>query len=342
MCIINLQKNRLIHTRFIGISNCPRHASNSTGRIGMIENRNIRKPVLIMLAILIAVQILAIAITPPINEVFENGNASRPLGNNSSPGISFDILIFLFVILVYTVIMIQAVRLKNARLLNGLILLSMGICICYVLIINLMEMAGADMAPLIALIATVAILLLMKTYPKWYIIDLICILVCAGIGTIYGISMNIPTAIFFLIVMAVYDIISVYKTRHMELLAQAMVSIKAPLIFVLPGLSNRSAGKNNNSAQSGEGKMNYPLFLGLGDAIIPTMLVVSAYNPTSLYYMGPIPALGAMIGTYVGFIILMTALSDRMHAGLPFLNGGAIIGYLLAYIISGSGFSLLR
>jgi presenilin-like A22 family membrane protease len=134
--------------------------------------------------------------------------------------------------------------------------------------------------------------------------------------------------------MAVYDIISVYKTRHMELLAQAMVSIKAPLIFVLPRLSNRSAGKNNHSAQSGEGKMAHPLFLGLGDAIIPTMLVVSAYNPNSVSYMGPLPALGAMIGTYIGFIILMTALSDRMHAGLPFLNGGAIIGYLLACTIS--------
>ena len=151
--------------------------------------------------------------------------------------------------------------------------------------------------------------------------------------------MNIPTAIFFLIVMAVYDIISVYKTGHMELLAQAMVSIKAPLIFVLPSPGNCSSGENNDSAQSGEGKMVHPLFLGLGDAIIPTMLVVSAYSPNSASFMGPLPALGAMIGTYVGFIILMTALSDRMHAGLPFLNGGAIIGYLLACIISGSGFS---
>ena len=300
----------------------------------MLDNRNIHKPVLIMLAILVAVQLLAIAITPQINDVFESGNIPKPLESASSADINPDIIIFLFIIMTYTVLLILAVRSKNARLLNGLILLSMGICICYVLMISLMEMPGVEMAPLIALIATVATLLLMKKYPKWYIIDLICILVCAGIGTIYGLSMNIPTAIFFLIIMAVYDIISVYKTRHMELLAQAMIRIKAPLIFVMPRPGNRNAGKDNNSAQSGEGKMVHPLFLGLGDAIIPTMLVVSAYNPNSASFMGPLPALGAMIGTYVGFIILMTALSDRMHAGLPFLNGGAIIGYLLARIIS--------
>lgn len=314
-------------------------ANNSTGCTDMIENRNICKPILIMLAILIAVQLLAIAITPPINDVFENGNISKPLENMSQSGFDPDIFVFLFVIMIYTVLMILAIRSKNARLLNGLILLSMGICICYVLIISLWEMRYVANTPLIALISTGAILLLMKTYPKWYIIDLICILICAGIGTIYGLSMNIPTAIFFLIVMAVYDIISVYKTRHMELLAQAMVSIKAPLIFVLPRFGNRSAGKDNDSTQSGEGRMAHPFFLGLGDAIIPTMLVVSAYNPNSASFIGPLPALGAMIGTYVGFIILMTALSNRMHAGLPFLNGGAIIGYLLAYIISGGGFS---
>jgi presenilin-like A22 family membrane protease len=76
--------------------------------------------------------------------------------------------------------------------------------------------------------------------------------------------------------------------------------------------------------------------LGLGDVIIPTILVISAYlQPLN---SGPsitaFPVLGTMLGTYLGFIILMTALSDRMHAGLPFLNGGAILGFFLGCILS--------
>jgi presenilin-like A22 family membrane protease len=292
-----------------------------------------------MLVILIAVQLLAIAITQPIKEGIDSGETPQPLNNPSSSDISNDIIIFVIVIMTYTALLILTIKSRNAWLLNGLILLSMGICIFYVLMIYLLEMLGVASTPLNALITTVAILLLMKTYPRWYVIDMICILICAGISTIYGLSMNIHTAIFFLIVMAVYDVISVYKTRHMELLAQAMIKIKAPLIFVLPRTKSKShsPGKHNDSAQSDDGKMAQPFFLGLGDAIIPTMLVVSAYNPNSGSFMGPLPVLGAMLGTYLGFIILMTALSDRMHAGLPFLNGGAILGYLLGCILSGSG-----
>ncbi len=287
-----------------------------------------------MLVILIAVQLIAIAITQPIKESFERGDVPPPISEStSSTEISNDIIIFMIVIMAYTALLILAAKLKNPWLLNGLILLSMGICIDYVLMIYLPEinyLPETANTPLIALISTFALLLLMKMYPRWYVIDLICIMICAGISTIYGINMNIYTAIFLLIIMAIYDIISVYKTRHMEYLAQAMIRIKAPLIFVLPRSKSHSPGRHNDSAQSDDGKMTPPFFLGLGDAIIPTMLVVSVYHNN----VGPLPMLGAMLGTYLGFIILMTALSDRMHAGLPFLNGGAILGYFLGCILS--------
>jgi len=80
--------------------------------------------------------------------------------------------------------------------------------------------------------------------------------------------------------------------------------------------------------------------LGLGDAIIPTILVISAYlHVTAPHTPGTLgiglPTLGAMIGTYLGFFILIAALSDRYHAGLPFLNSGAILGFLVGCIAAG-------
>ncbi len=46
------------------------------------------------------------------------------------------------------------------------------------------------------------------------------------------------------------------------------------------------------------------------------------------------PALGAMIGTLVGYAAL-TRLAGRgtPHAGLPFLNSGAIIGFVIGYVV---------
>ncbi|QLG47715.1 presenilin family intramembrane aspartyl protease PSH [Natrinema halophilum] len=84
------------------------------------------------------------------------------------------------------------------------------------------------------------------------------------------------------------------------------------------------------------------LFIGLGDAVIPTVLVASAASfldlPTAAVpgITVNLPALGALIGTLVGLLVLMhMVLKGRPHAGLPLLNGGAIGGYLLGALASG-------
>ena len=85
------------------------------------------------------------------------------------------------------------------------------------------------------------------------------------------------------------------------------------------------------------------LFIGLGDAVIPTILVVSAAffvdaGPTlSIAGMSTtLPAVTALVGTMAGLIgLLWLVRQGRAHAGLPLLNGGAITGYLLGALLSG-------
>ncbi|ELY88559.1 presenilin family intramembrane aspartyl protease PSH [Natrinema altunense] len=84
------------------------------------------------------------------------------------------------------------------------------------------------------------------------------------------------------------------------------------------------------------------LFIGLGDAVIPTVLVASAAafldaGTLSVPVLAVnLPALGAAVGTIAGLLALMyMVLEGRAHAGLPLLNGGAIGGYLLGALASG-------
>ncbi|MGB9932976.1 presenilin family intramembrane aspartyl protease PSH [Haloarcula amylolytica] len=82
------------------------------------------------------------------------------------------------------------------------------------------------------------------------------------------------------------------------------------------------------------------LFIGLGDAIIPSILVASAAFFASsdvLSVFGvPLPALTAMLGSYVGLTILLwMVLQGRAHAGLPLLNGGTIAGYIIGALAAG-------
>ena len=74
------------------------------------------------------------------------------------------------------------------------------------------------------------------------------------------------------------------------------------------------------------------MFMGLGDVIFPGMLVISCVN--YIADSGLAVGISALIGGLVGYFILMTYVaSGRPQAGLPLLNGGAILGYIIGGLI---------
>ncbi len=85
------------------------------------------------------------------------------------------------------------------------------------------------------------------------------------------------------------------------------------------------------------------LFIGLGDAVMPTVLVASAAffvdtGPTVgvAGLSATLPAVTAMGGTLLGLSVLLWLVTQgRAQAGLPLLNGGAIGGYVLGALASG-------
>jgi presenilin-like A22 family membrane protease len=75
--------------------------------------------------------------------------------------------------------------------------------------------------------------------------------------------------------------------------------------------------------------MEDAFFMGLGDAIIPTLLVVAS----TVRYASLAPAVGALIGTLAGYAVLSSfAGRGKPHAGLPLLNSGSIIGFAIGYL----------
>ncbi len=308
---------------------------------GRKMSENSRVPVLVMLFFVMVVQLLALAITPAISasdtRVFQDpASASNPV-------------IYMLIILAFTALLLLAIKKSKGWIVSGFIQLSIASSIYYLMV--------AFMSPLLALLPTAAVLLLLRYYPEWYVIDAFGIAVCAGISSLFGVSMTPLPALLLLIILAVYDAISVYKTHHMVSLAEGVIKIKAPLLFVVPRSRSYSFRKDqfsvstpNNSELSRldqtstsqtsgnlAGGKRGAYFLGLGDAIIPTILVISAYTsfPASGYFGVNLPAIGAMLGTYLGFLLLMTTSRDRPQAGLPFLNSGVIFGFLAGCALAG-------
>ena len=137
-----------------------------------------------------------------------------------------------------------------------------------------------------------------------------------------------------LVGLAIYDAWAVYRTGHMVDLADSVMNLKLPILLVMPKSAGYSFLDQGSLAdQIEKGEKREALFMGLGDLVIPGALVVS--SKASLGWM---VGISSMIGGLIGFCILMVfVLSGRPQAGLPLLNGGAILGYVVgAFVFVGN------
>ena len=199
-----------------------------------------------------------------------------------------------------------------------------------------------DPALPLATIVSAGLYLALLMEPQWYVVDLAGFLAAGSLIAILGISFAILPAFILLIALMAYDAIAVYRTKHMVSLADVVTDMKLPILMVMPD----SAGYDYTSAPTLAEQRTQPteersaLFMGLGDVVIPGTLIVSAFIwlPTTPAVLGVganfWAALGALVGSLAGYAVLMRfVLRGNPQAGLPFLNGGALIGYVLAYVL---------
>jgi presenilin-like A22 family membrane protease len=183
---------------------------------------------------------------------------------------------------------------------------------------------------IVIVLAALATILLYK-YPEWYVIDGLGILIGAGVAAIFGASLDVWPVIILLVLLAVYDAISVYKTKHMITLAEGVIDLKTPILFVIPKRRDYSFIKEGIGKLS-DGGERAAFIIGMGDMIMPSILVVSAnvfLKGAKLAGVINLPALGAIVGSVAGMgVLLYFVMSGKPQAGLPPLNGGTILGFL--------------
>lgn len=204
--------------------------------------------------------------------------------------------------------------------------------------------AGLTIEPALAAagVVSASLYLALLLEPQWYIIDLVGFAAAGALIAILGISFAILPSFLFLGALMVYDAIAVYRTKHMVSLADVATDLKLPILMVMPD----SAGFDYTSSPSLQEQRGKPveeraaMFMGLGDIVIPGTLVVSAFVwlpafPTVLGVGADLwAAIGALLGSLVGYAVLMRfVMGGNPQAGLPLLNGGALAGYCVAYLL---------
>lgn len=270
-----------------------------------------------MAALFLAVLFLALALVPTFDEAGLQATASPEDPTNSA--------LYFGAILVFTVFILVAVRRDLNFVLQAVILGAVAILSFYTLAAFVPAVAAGAVA--------VAVAGLVGIYPEWYVINAAGVLMGAAGAGIFGISFGILPALLLLGALAVYDAIAVYRTKHMLTLADGVMDLKLPVMFVVPRRPDYSFVDDDDEVTEGE---RDALFMGLGDAVIPGVLVASAAHFIDARLVENFAAMGALVGALAGFVLLMRKVAKgEPHAGLPLLNGGAILGFFVGAFLMG-------
>ncbi len=264
-------------------------------------------------------------------------------------------LLYIVALILMTIFMLLLIRFLKEKVLKYFILGSIFIALCYVFLLPsiygisflthlppynaFVFLVGAAFSSIISFFLVV----MLKSNPEWYVVNGIGILVASGMTAILGISLGILPAMILLIGLAIYDYVAVYKTKHMITLAEAVSKEKVPVMLVVPERNDYSLketeGFKEEKKKVRKGKRD-AMFIGLGDLVIPGTLTVSSFIflPAKEILFGLTTNLAVAIfvflGTMVGFYYLNLMIAKgKPHAGLPLLNGGAILFYMLSYLL---------
>lgn len=207
----------------------------------------------------------------------------------------------------------------------------------------------SDSATLVGLVIAVVLMVLLIVHPEWYVVNTVGVLVGGGVIVMLGVTFVPTLIVIFMILAAIYDAWAVYRSKHMLDLADTMIGLNLPILLVAPQesgysmLDEKDTIRPVETSQDGDTPVTQPvmkkrkkpkeaMFMGLGDVIFPGMLVISCVD--SISTGGLAVGISALIGGLFGYLVLMGYVaSGRPQAGLPLLNGGAILGYIVGGLI---------
>jgi presenilin-like A22 family membrane protease len=288
-------------------------------------------PVLLMGCLFVVVDSLALLVAGP----FEAAGAVA----FENPNDPMNLAYFFLILIAFTAVILLISKFGKKQLIRIIVLGATGMLSIYVFYPLLSTFVSNIWLTLgLSIAATTILLAMLVKNPEWYITDAVATLTGVGAIAMLGISLNILITIVLLVAMSVYDALSVYRTKHMIDLADTFIDLKLPVMFVIPKKRGYSLVEETKSLKEKlrEGEERDAFFLGVVDVVFPGLLAVSAFH--NLASNGLLVALWVMIGTLLGFIILMgVVMKGKPQAGLPYLCTGAILGYLAAsYFIFGA------
>lgn len=179
---------------------------------------------------------------------------------------------------------------------------------------------------LVAFIISFTLTLYRLLKPNVLLHNFTVIFASSGAAAMLGIGLNVFNVVVLLAIISLYDVIAVYKTKHMIFLAKEMISAQTMFGFIIP--ENMYAWKTLlKEALPGQGF----LFLGGGDIVFPALLAVSAFqiSPVASWLV----IFGSSVGLYANTYLFINQEKPKAIPALPLIALGAVFGLGLFYLL---------
>jgi len=181
--------------------------------------------------------------------------------------------------------------------------------------------------PLSLLLALVLIIWRFKR-PSFLNQNLIIALSIPSVGAIIGASLGIIPSLLLLVLLSVYDFISVFITKHMIYMAKEMIKTPSAFSLAFPHKFKKpvlfKVGKKKVR------KKFHVFQLGSGDLAIPLMFSVSVLSSFSLNH-----ALFTIFGSAIMLTLIIYFATKKPKAlpAIPLISAGTLTGFLISLIL---------
>lgn len=177
-----------------------------------------------------------------------------------------------------------------------------------------------------ATILAILFLIVKHYYSRVWLHNLIMILVLAGIGSVFGISISPWTAALILIVLSIYDVVAVFGTKHMVAMARGLMEQGIIIALIIP--EKISDWQEDFKKIKPSEKF---VIMGGGDFAMSLILIVSVVNynwPNAL-----VVAIFALLGVLITHWFFVHTRKRRPIPALPPIAFMGILGFIFSFFI---------
>lgn len=287
------------------------------------------KVVIFLVALFLAAQIIGLVITSKyvnVEQTVETGElAWKPLPNiggvdidrpDIDPAKSF--LYILGAIVIGTVLILLLVKWGRINLWKLWFFVAVTLCL---------HVAFSAFIPANFSIFLALALGLIKVYrPNIFVHNFTELFVYSGLAVIFVPVMNLFAAFALMILLSIYDMYAVWKSKHMIDMAkfQTKSGVFAGALMPYKLSLSKKAKKGKKPVKT---KM---AILGGGDLGFPLIFAGVVFKSVGLYNAMIIPVFASI----ALFLLLMLGKKDRFYPAMPFLTAGCFVGYFVILLVS--------